>query len=142
MTKFIWVFLLLLIPINGFAQEKVLGPPQVVEQLKTPQSEVEDAVAFLLKIPEYDRQFIRFFTIYDVPQELREQTVLTLSYVCHSLTGLSDKEEAVGFYYPLATQSKDKAYRPIQHVTDTLIFIDLRHYNWTEQAWEKVSEED
>jgi len=113
------------------------------EVLKTPNSEVEDAIIFLQKIPEYDREFVRFFTTYDIPEELRDKAALTLSFIVHSLTGTSLQEEAVGFYYPIAKQdSKTQKFIPINRVTDTLWYIDLRHYNWTPQSWELVSQED
>jgi hypothetical protein len=113
------------------------------EVLKTPNDEVEDAIIFLQKIPEYDRDFIKFLSTYDIPEELREKAVLTASFIMHSLTGTSLQEEAVGFYYPLAKQdSKTQKFVPINRVTDTLWYIDLRHYNWTPAAWELVSQED
>jgi len=110
-----------------------------------PNSEVRDAVLFLEKVPESDRPYIRFFSTYAIPPDLRDKTALTLSFVCHSLTGLStDPNYVAGSYYPIATQSDDNKVIHHRLVPDsnTLYWIDLREYNWTPQSWEAVSKLD
>lgn len=119
-------------------------------QLKEPDSEVEDAIVFLLDKPEEDRDYIKFFSTYAVPAQYRDNTVLTLSFVIHSLIGVSlDEAEGVGGYYPLAlniTPGKDQPIklRNLRLVpgSTTLYWIDLRECNWTPEAWEKISELD
>ena len=75
------------------------------DKLRTPQSEVEDAILFLSKLPKEDAQYIRFFSTYAIPTDRRDNAVLTLSFILHSLVGLDrnnpDSGNA-GAYYPLA----------------------------------------
>lgn len=110
------------------------------EKLHTPNSEVEDAIRFLSELYVEDAEFIRFFSTYAVPSEYREEEVLTLSFVVHSLAGLGDK---VLSYNPLAVldNGKFKAYHRVPG-SDTLWWIDLRDYNWTPEAWEIISKGD
>lgn len=115
----------------------------------SPNYEVETAILHLQKIRAEDRPYIRFFTTYAVPAQLRDKTVLTLSFVLHSLTGVAENIDQgnAGSYYPLAlskTTNGNIGIRPIQRVEDseTLWWIDLRDYNWTEQAWETISSVD
>ncbi len=124
--------------------------------LGNPNREVEDAILFLDKVPERDRLYIRFFTTYSIPPELRNDAVLELSFVLHSLIGTSsDKEGNSGAYYPLAVAEGDegaiRAYNRVYikddkgnivRTSETLWWIDIRDYNWTPQAWEAVSKED
>lgn len=117
------------------------------DQGSTPTKEVEDAILFLQeRIPEEDQIYIRFFTTYSVPLELRKKTILTLSYVIHSLAGLSTTGvENAGGYYPLAVFNKEDAvFIPYQLVpgSTTLWWIDIRNFNWTPEALETVSLQD
>lgn len=116
--------------------------------------DTKDAILFLETVRQEDLPFIRFFTTSCVPVEHREKTILALSFVLHSLTGLgSDTEGNAGAYYPLAKMEeiedivsgvKQKIFTPFNDVpgSDTLWWIDLRNYNWTPQAWEKISATD
>lgn len=104
-------------------------------------SEVEQALVFLdERIRPENRPYIRFFTTYAVPEEYRNKCALTLSFVCHSLAGLG---EELGGYYPIAYQLDDH-FSDLKKVpgSDTLWWIDLREYNWTEEAWEKIASVD
>ncbi len=116
------------------------------EKLKTPQSEVEDAILFLSKLPSEDAQFIRFFSTYAVPAAQREDEVLVLSFIIHSLIGISDDPDTgnAGAYYPLAVRDDDDVFKTYRQVpgSDTLWWIDLREYNWTAEAWETISDGD
>ena len=114
-----------------------------LDKLRTPQSEVEDAILFLSKLPEEDAQFIRFFSTYAILPHNRQDTVLTLSFILHSLVGISSdpNEGNAGGYYPLAILDEDgkfKSYRRVPN-SETLWWIDLREFNWTPQAWETIS---
>lgn len=111
------------------------------QSLVEPNAEVDAAILFLRKVKPDDRPFIRFFTTYAVPPNLREQTVLTLSFVIHSLVAVGDNSK-LG-YHPLAVQKND-VFTPLQNVpgSQTLWWIDLRDYNWTVDAWEIVSSAD
>lgn len=129
---------------------KIQIPPQP-KVLISPNDEVEDAIVFLrdgLTNPD-DAEYIRFFTTYAVPEANRDKVVLTLSFVVHSLAGLSpNPDETSGGYAPLAKNisEKDGEYSiiPIHRVPNskTLWWIDLRDYNWTREAWEAVAELD
>lgn len=116
------------------------------DKLRTPQSEVEDAILFLSKLPPDDAQFVRFFSTYGVPPREREDLVLSLSFVLHSLVGINwnDPDDGnAGAYYPLATRENGqfKSYRRVPN-TSTLWWIDLREFNWTAKAWEAVAQGD
>ncbi len=119
------------------------------EPLPNPTREVESAILLLQRTPEAKRQYIRFFTTYAVPDELKDKTVLTLSFLLHSLTGLSAdiNEGNAGSFYPLALAKDPKGEGGITPLklapgSKTLWWIDLRDYNWTQEAWEKVSTVD
>ena len=109
-----------------------------------PNDEVKDAILHLQEVPAYDREYIRFFTTYAVPEPLREKTVLVLSYLLHSMVGRqSDELGNAGAYYPLAIKTEDEVeyFRKVKG-SDTLHWIDLREYNWTPESWERVSQFD
>ena len=117
-----------------------------LDRLRTPQSEVEDAILFLSRINNEDIPFIRFFSTYAVRPEHREDTVLTLSFIIHSLVGLNldDFDDGnAGKFYPLAKR-ENGVFTPYRRVigSDTLWWIDIRDYNWTGQAWEDMSVQD
>ena len=126
-------------------------PPVAADvKLKTPTSEVEDAILFLQDdkngYSSVDVDNIRFFTTYALPQDLRDKAILSLSFVLHSLMGISDKEETqAGGYHPLAIVSgKDKKIEYLRRVpsSTTLFWIDLRDFGFTSKAWEIVSSYD
>ncbi len=110
--------------------------------------EVKDAIyALQHDFEQVDVPFIRFFSTYAVPDELRQKTALTCSFVLTSLTGVPNNQEiSAGAYRPIAKMVTEKdmfqndipTYKDIQLVRDskTLYWIDLRDYNFTEQAWE------
>lgn len=110
-------------------------------------SEVESAIVYYTGVPEQDREYIKFFTTYQYPIELREDAVLILSFVIHSLAGVSDTGDVSG-YYPLAKMEKTEdgleKFIPYKQVpgSDTLWWIDIRDYNWTPEAWEIVAQSD
>lgn len=110
--------------------------------LKTPETEVADAILFLQDLPLEDRPFIRFFSTYAMPEDMRQDGVLCLSFILHNLIGpTKDPEGNAGAYYPLALREKD-VFIPKRKVSDTLWWIDIRDYNWTEKSWELVSQLD
>lgn len=162
-------FLFALVPLTSYGQQaakpidkgavvqKILElnnrPKQII--LGNPNREVEDAILFLDRVPEYDRTYIRFFTTYALPPEMRNDAVLELSFVMHSLVGTStDAEGNAGAYYPLALADGEDAIQAFNRVyikdddgnitrtSETLWWVDIREYNWTPQAWEAMSRED
>lgn len=153
--RYIFAILLLFFTTNLYAQNLVLpAVPKVVvpEKLKTPNSEVEDFILFLQNLSPDRQQYIRAFTTYAIPKELQEEAVLQVSFLIHSMVGISDTEENSGTYYPLARAK----YKPevknwdgieisyIQQVpgSTTLYWIDIRDYNWSEQSWENITKYD
>lgn len=129
MKKLLFTIWFTLIPLIGFSQETV----------KTPTSETQDVIKFLEKIPEHERSYLSFFSFYNVPPDLREDTALTLSFVLHSLTGISENPlDNAGDYYPSAKVLNDK-FIPVRRVTDTIYYADIRHHNWEIQDWQDVA---
>jgi len=116
-----------------------------LDKLRTPQSEVEDAILFLSKFPEEEAQFFRFFSTYAIKPEFRQETILTLSFILHSMVGISTDPDVgnAGAFYPLARIENGKfvEYRRVPN-SETLWWIDLREFNWTPQAWETISAAD
>lgn len=122
--------------------------------LKSPDSEVTDAITFLQNCENNkvypraeDHCYIKFFTTYAIPEEYRRDAVLTTSFLMASLTGpTNDKEGNAGSYYPLArmeeTKKGERIFVPYTQVSPTLWYYDTRNYNWTPQAIEDVSSLD
>lgn len=118
--------------------------PKLVK-LKTPDSEVGDAILFLENMKDHERRFIRFFTTYAIAdQTLRQHEILVTSFLCHSMTGATNKEFVGGGFYPLAHMDDQKKFVANQLVpgSDTLYWINILDFNWTEQAWETIAKED
>lgn len=139
--KYIGLLLLLFCSI-GFSQEV---------KLKTPNSEVEDFVVWLQDQNKEDQPYLRGFSTYAVPEELRPDVVLQLSFMLHSLTGISsDKDGGAGAFYPVAiAQYKEgekawdkKEIKTFQSITDTLFWVDIRNFNWNFDSWEKITNFD
>lgn len=159
--RFWIVIIILLFTFQAIGQEKKVAGPIVTPvkpiieliKLKTPNTEVEDFLLYLQDIPVENQQYIRAFSTYGVPKDIQEECILELSFILHSMIGLSDTDENnSGGYKPLAiAQYKDdekswdgKTIIPIQKIpkSDTLYWIDIREYNWTEQAWENITKFD
>lgn len=118
----------------------------LAQGLKTPQTESEDAIKFLIDIEEKDRDYIKFLSTYAIPPEKRSDAVLFTSFLLHSLVGptLSLDENNAGSYYPLASKldnGNTMEYRRVPG-SDTLWWIDLRDYNWTPSSWENAANID
>lgn len=126
------------------------------EKLKTPNSEVEDAIKYLVGekngvryVNPIDAPYIRFLSTYSIPsEELRKRQVLTASFIIHSLVGPSKdfNSNNAGAFYPLARVEQDKESKKNQYIeyqrvpfSDTLWWIDLRDYNFTPEAWESAA---
>lgn len=123
------------------------------EKLVSPATELKAALDFLYSknaqgIPRFDEytiQNIRFFTTFTLPDKLRKEAPLTLSFVCHSLIGPNEVEKRgiAGGYYPLAVQRGEEIeYTRAVPGSDTLFWINLEEFNWTAEAWEKAALQD
>lgn len=142
----------------------VQGPPAPVPQpapapapivikefikLVTPDKEVGDAIIYLEDeelVNPIDRPYIKFFTTYAIPeQKQRESTMLALSFIAHSMIGVGTDEFTGGGYYPIAKVERQKddegtTFVPVRLVpgSKTLWWIDIRDFNWTQEAWERM----
>lgn len=107
-------------PIVGQQQ----GPIQTAapEKLYDPNSSVVFAVGDLLTIPVEDRRYIRYLSLYNIPKAKRKDYAATLSFMVNSL-GTRRK-----IYIPEFVGASD----------ETLIRLDIRHYEWNPQAWEDL----
>ena len=98
-------------------------------------TELDVANNFIKEVPEQDRVFIKFFSTYSIPVDKKIKIVnedisyrnmvakYTLPFWIHSLSYASNIKHP-------------------QKISDTLYAIDIRDYNWTNEAWEKVSNLD
>lgn len=109
---------------RGYNYQKVVEIPiRVVGETLSPNLEHYRAIHFLkYQVPPHERDYIVFFTTYDIPKELQDIGVRLLN---------------------AAVMSQSAGDKPahIRRVpgTDTLYWADIRDYNWTREAWEKVS---
>lgn len=156
--KFLSIFIILFfLSVSLYAQNPGVQAINILNNniVKTPNSEVEDFLVWLQDVNKQDQPYIRCFTTYAIPVELREEAVLQLSFILHSMIGISTlDEDNAGAYYPLAKaiyKENEKAwdgksieYNEQQRVpnSDTLYWIDIRNYNWSEQSWENMTSYD
>ena len=132
-------------------------PTIAQDKLKTPDSEVQDAIKFLVGndpngnpyVNKIDQQFIELFSTYAIPDEKAKQdAVLACSYILHSLVGPSKnfEENNAGGFNPLAKmvlneETKKLEFVALQRVpfSNTLWWIDIRDFNFTRQAFETAA---
>jgi hypothetical protein len=143
MRKIILLLILLLSSTQILAQDK----------LKTPNSEVEDCIKYLVGedvngykfLNEFDKPYIRFLSTYAIKnKEERQNAILVCSFILHSLVGPAKDFDSNngGAFYPLAKMENgvfgNKEFKEYHRVpfSDTLWWIDLRDYNFTPEAWE------
>ena len=153
--KYILIALTLLFSLTTIVQAQQVPVLPEFNKVQTLDSEVGDAILFLENenyVSVEDQPYIKFFTTYTIkgetPQKtetLRQQAALTLSFICHSMVGVNTGKFTGGGYYPIAKYEKDAktgevAFIPVSRVpgSKTLWWIDLRNFNWTEQAWENM----
>ena len=117
------------------------GSPILAEETSVLDKEVATAIDYLSKFDQETRQYIRFFSMYNIPEEdlqlnppweekeyilpRREATRQCLNFVIHSL-------------------SSEDLFKLADYVpgSKTLLWIDLRDYGWTPVAFEQVSLKD
>lgn len=143
-------FIFSLFPTLVFA--KVEGKSQEVKEevkvvqpkvLKSVNSEVEECIVYQTKLTEEDRKYIKFFTTYAYPKDMRQDAVLLLSFIIHSLAGISNDDDEISSFSPLAIKTGEEFYSYKQVPgSDTLWWIDIRDFNWTPDAWEIVANAD
>jgi hypothetical protein len=99
-------------------EDKTEEVTELVEIIPTLDAELNDVLKDLEQFPPQVRPYLKYFTSYTLPPELNKTIGGDLSFVCNSLSsGLIIKQP--------------------EKVTDTLYRIDIRHYNWTQDAWER-----
>lgn len=127
------------------------------EVLKTPNSEVEDAIKYLVGeqngvkyVDPIDYPYIRFLSTYSIKDDqLKRDAALAGSFVLHSLVGPAKdlNSNNAGAFYPLAKMEEIDGVRHYVEYkrvpfSNTLWWIDLRDYNFTPEAWEKAASID
>lgn len=111
----------------------LLGQPPVVqpdppaaivdEKLYTPESSMLFAVADLKTVPPELQQNMRYFSLYNIPANKRDDYAKMLSFVCNSL---STRKK---IYIPVFVGASDK----------TVVRINIKDYDWPVDAWEKLA---
>lgn len=92
----------------------------------TPNIEHYNTLQFIkYGIPRDDRPFTKVFSLYSVPTEERESVYKLLKFAVYSLSA--------GFVRVPP--------KPVPN-SDTLFYIDIRDYNWNNEAWELIAQED
>lgn len=99
-------------------------PPAQPEKLFGPNSAVVYAMGDLLTVPIEDRPYIRYLSLYNVPTARRSEMAALVSFMVNSLS------------------TRKKMYIPqfVGASEQTLIRVDIRHYEWKKEAWEKLGE--
>jgi hypothetical protein len=111
------IFLVIALPQLGNAQETETVVEEV-EIVPTLDAELEAVLTDLQRFPPGQRPFLKYFTSYTLPPDLNKNIGKDLSFVVNSLSS------------GLIIKQPDK-------VTDTLYRVDIRNYNWTQDAWER-----
>lgn len=128
MKKLLFTIWFCLIPIIGLSS--------------TIDTEIVAAIKFLEKVSPEDRPFIRFFSLYSLPtEELKQRAALSLTFVCHSLIGISDNPlENTANINPLAKINEDRKFEYRTKIPNSdLLWFDLRWYNWEREDYEFVT---
>lgn len=105
----------------------IVGPNQPIqarppEILYTADSSIKFAVGDLLTLPPEDRPYMRYFSLYNIPRDKRKAYAATFSFVCNSL---STRKK---MYIPAFVGASD----------ETVIRVDIRHYEWKPESLEKL----
>ena len=103
----------------------VQEPPAAIvdEIIYTPESSMLFAVADLKTVPVELQPNMRYFSLYNVPANKRDECAKILSFVCNSL---STRKK---IYIPVFVGASDK----------TVIRINIKDYDWPTDAWEKLA---
>ncbi len=104
------------------APPRLVLPPQPPEILYTSDSSIKFAVGDLLTIPQEEKQYMRYFSLHNIPKAKRREYAATFSFVCNSLS----------------TRKKINIPQFVGASDETVIRVDIRHYNWKPEALEKL----
>lgn len=104
----------------------------------TPTDEVEIADNFLMTIPQEQREFIRFFTTYSIPELNKIKLKIGEKEQEFSLRDAVARFTLPFWIHSLSSERIIRQPAPVPN-SNTLYYIDLRNYNWTGEAWEKVA---
>ncbi len=97
--------------------------PVVKPTIYTPDSSVRFAAADLATIPEEDRPYIRYLSLYNIPKERRREMAQIVSFMVNSL-GTRRR-----MYIPLFVGGSD----------ETVIRLNIDDYEWKTKAWEDLA---
>lgn len=105
-------------------QPQPIGPPRLVvpEVLYTSDSSIKFAVGDLLTVPVDDKKYMRYFSLHNIPQAKRREYAATFSFICNSLS----------------TRKKISIPEFVGASNETVIRVDIRHYNWKPEALDKL----
>jgi len=115
------------VPAQEPVQQPVMGPQQPIqtqapEILYTADSSIKFAVGDILTIPEEDRKYMRYFSLYNIPKVKRRDYAATFSFVCNSLS--TRKKICI----PIFLGASD----------ETVMRVDIRHYGWKPEILERL----
>jgi hypothetical protein len=96
--------------------------PVVPVTIYTPDNAVKLAAADLATIPEEERQYIRYISLYNIPKIQRKDYAAIVSFVVNSL---STRRQ---IYIPVFVGNSD----------ETLIRINIDDYEWKKEAWDNL----
>lgn len=118
-------------PVNPPVNPPVGPPSPVISQpiqaqppefLYTSDSSVKFAAGDIITIPEYDRKYMRYFSLHNIPKVKRKEYAATFSFVCNSL---STRRK---IYIPQFVGASD----------ETVIRVDIRNYDWKSESLDKL----
>jgi hypothetical protein len=104
------------------AQPPVKDAPLVKTIIYTPDSSARLAAADLATIPEKERIYIRYLSLYNIPKAKRADVAKIVSFIINSL-GTRRK-----IYIPMFVGGSD----------ETVIRLNMDDYEWKTQAWEDL----
>lgn len=117
MKKAVLIILLAILP--AF----VTGQQPVKVQLYTPDSSVKFAAADLATVPEEERPYIRYLSLYNIPQADRPKVGEIVSFLVNSM-GTRRR-----MYIPLFVGDGEQ----------TVIRININNYEWEPGAWDSLA---
>lgn len=129
--KILCCILLLCISTSALADE----PKSIV---KTYNSEIISALDFLSHVNEEDRSFILFLTTFTVPTSIKVRIQDQANPSELKNISLREAMEPV-INFTVHSLSGGTIFKRIVRISDTLYCLDIRDYDWTQEALEKVS---
>lgn len=95
----------------------------IVPQIYTPDSSVRFAAADLATIPESERKYIRYLSLYNIPKEKRREYGAAISFMVNSLS------RRKRIFIPVFVGNSD----------ETVVRLQIDRYEWNPEAWEELA---